>query len=67
MSMQPFDLVGSLPLIVIWLALGAVGIVIQAYVRNTRLVFGYYTGTLALTGLLAALTAYHKTTAFQHW
>lgn len=66
MSMQPFDLVGSLPLIVIWLALGAVGIVIQAFVRNTKLVFGYYTGTLALTGLLAALTAYHKTTAFQH-
>ena len=64
--MQPFDLVGSLPLIVIWLALGAVGIVIQAFVRNTKLVFGYYAGTLAVTGTLAALTAYHKTTAFQH-
>ena len=64
--MQPFDLVGSLPLIVIWLALGAVGIVIQAFVRNTKLVFGYYTGTLALTGILAAITSYHKTTAFQH-
>ncbi|MBU3741150.1 MAG: NADH-quinone oxidoreductase subunit N [Candidatus Kapabacteria bacterium] len=66
MTMQPFDLVGSLPLIVIWLALGAVGIVIQAFVRNTKLVFGYYAGTLAVTGTLAALTSYHKTTAFQH-
>lgn len=64
--MQPFDLVGSLPLIVIWLALGFIGIVIQAFVRNTKLVYGYYAGTLALTGTLAAVTAYHKATAFQH-
>ena len=41
------DLFGSMPLIVIWLALGAVGIALQAFIRNnTRLVFSYYAGTL---------------------
>ncbi len=59
------DLLGSLPLVVIWLALGAVGIAIQAFVRNnTRLVFGYYIFTLALTGILAMLHAGYKSTAF---
>lgn len=59
------DLLGSLPLVVIWLALGAVGIAIQAFVRNnTRLVFGYYIFTLALTGILAILHAGYKSTAF---
>ncbi len=53
-----------LPLVVIWLALGAVGIVIQAYVRNTKLVFGYYLGTLALTAILAVVTAGAKGTMF---
>lgn len=60
------DFFGSLPLIVIWLALGAVGIVIQAFVReNTKLVFGYYAGTLAVTALLAVVTSGHKGFAFQ--
>jgi NADH-quinone oxidoreductase subunit N len=59
------DLFGSLPLIVIWLALGAIGIAIQAFVReNTRLVFGYYAGTLVLTAVLALVTAAHKAVAF---
>ncbi|MBU3698706.1 MAG: NADH-quinone oxidoreductase subunit N [Candidatus Kapabacteria bacterium] len=59
------DFFGSLPLIVIWLALGAVGIVIQAFVRNnTRLIFGYYVATLCGTALLAILTAGHKNVAF---
>ncbi len=53
-----------LPLVVIWLALGAVGIVIQAYVRNTKLVFGYYLGTLALTAVLAVVTSGAKGTMF---
>ncbi len=60
------DLLGSLPLIVIWLALGAVGIAIQAFVRNnTRLVFGYYMGTLVLTAAIALLHAGNKGTTFQ--
>jgi len=60
------DLFGSLPLIVIWLALGAVGIAIQAFVRdNTRLVFGYYAGTLVLTAVLALITASHKGQTFE--
>lgn len=59
------DLFGSLPLVVIWLALGGVGIVIQAFVRdNTRLVFGYYISTLIATGFLAALTFGHTGTTF---
>jgi NADH-quinone oxidoreductase subunit N len=53
-----------LPLVVIWLALGAVGIVIQAYVRSTKLVFGYYLGTLALTAVLAIITSGAKGTMF---
>lgn len=58
-------LIGSLPLIVIWLALGAVGIAIQAFVRNnTKLVFGYYLATLALTAVLAMLHAGYKGEAF---
>ena len=59
------ELLGSLPLVVIWLALGAVGIAIQAFVRdNTRLVFGYYIFTLVLTAVLAMLHAGYKATAF---
>lgn len=59
------DLFGSLPLIVIWLALGAVGIAIQAFVReNTRLIFGYYLATLVATASLAILTAGHKAVTF---
>ncbi len=59
------DLFGSLPLVVIWLALGAIGILIQAFVReNTRLVYGYYMGTLALTAVLAIVTSGHKGTSF---
>ncbi|RPI68224.1 MAG: NADH-quinone oxidoreductase subunit N [Ignavibacteriae bacterium] len=59
------DLFGSLPLVVIWLALGAIGIVIQAFVKNdSKLVFGYYLGTLALTGVLAAVTYGHHGTTF---
>lgn len=53
-----------LPLVVIWLALGAVGIVIQAYVRSTKLVFGYYLGTLSLTAVLAIITSGAKGTMF---
>lgn len=53
-----------LPLVVIWLALGAIGIVIQAYVRNTKLVFGYYLGTLALTAVLAVVTSSAKGVMF---
>lgn len=46
------DFFGSLPLVAIWLALGAIGIVIQAFVQNnTKLVFGYYIGTLVLTAV----------------
>lgn len=61
-----FDIFGSLPLIVIWLALGVVGIVIQAFVRsdNTRIVYGYYIGTLVVTGLLAAATIRYQGTGF---
>lgn len=60
------DLIGSLPLIVIWLALGAVGIVIQAFVKeNSKLVFGYYIGTLTVTAILAIVTASHKGYAFE--
>ena len=59
------DYIGSLPLIVIWLALGAIGIVIQAFVRdNTRLVFGYYVATLGLTGLAAIVLSGHKGASF---
>lgn len=59
------DLFGSLPLVVIWLALGAVGIVIQAFVRGqSKLVFGYYNATLIITGALAALTHGHEGTSF---
>ncbi len=59
------DFFGSLPLIVIWLALGAVGIAIQAFVRNnTRLIFGYYVATLVATAVLAIITAGHKSIAF---
>lgn len=59
------DFFGSLPLVVIWLALGAVGIAIQAFVRNnTRLIFGYYLATLATTGVLAIASAAHTGTAF---
>jgi len=59
------DLFGSLPLVVIWLALGGVGIVIQAFVRdNTRLVFGYYISTLIATGVLAAITFGHTGLTF---
>jgi NADH-quinone oxidoreductase subunit N len=60
------DYFGSLPLIAIWLGLGAIGITIQAFVRNnTRLVFGYYLGTLLLTAALALITSGHKGTTFQ--
>jgi len=59
------EILGSLPLVVIWLALGAVGVAIQAFVRdNTRLVFGYYIFTLALTAVLAMMHAGYKATAF---
>jgi membrane associated rhomboid family serine protease len=51
------DYFGSLPLIVVWLALGAIGIVIQAFTKGeSRLVYGYYLATLGVTGALAALT-----------
>ena len=60
------DYFGSLPLIAIWLGLGAIGITIQAFVRNnTRLVFGYYMGTLLLTAGLALITSGTKGTTFQ--
>lgn len=60
------DLFGSMPLIVIWLALGAVGIALQAFVRNnTRLVFSYYAGTLVLTAALALVTSSHKGVTFE--
>lgn len=60
------DLFGTLPLVVIWLGLGVLGVVIQAFVRNnTRLVFGFYVGILALTAALSVLTAGNKGTAFQ--
>ncbi|NQW30298.1 MAG: NADH-quinone oxidoreductase subunit N [Ignavibacteria bacterium] len=59
------DFFGSLPLVAIWLALGAIGIVIQAFVRNnTKLVFGYYVGTLALTAFLAILSSGAKGSSF---
>lgn len=59
------DLFGSLPLVLIWLALGAVGIVIQAFVRdNTRLVFGYYLCTLLATAALGVLTFGHTGLTF---
>jgi len=59
------DLFGSLPLVVIWLALGAVGIVIQAFTKGeSRLVFGYYLGTLVLTAVLAAVTYTHTGSTF---
>lgn len=64
MNMEFF---GSLPLVVIWLALGAVGIAIQAFVRNnTRLIFGYYLATLATTGVIAIVTAGYKAMAFSN-
>lgn len=60
------DYFGSLPLIAIWLGLGAIGITIQAFVRNnTKLIFGYYLSTLLLTSVLALLTSGHKGTTFQ--
>jgi NADH-quinone oxidoreductase subunit N len=61
-----FDILGSLPLLVIWLALGVVGIILQAFVKSdtTRLVYGYYIGTLVTTGLLAAATISNQGTAF---
>ncbi|MBK7576043.1 MAG: NADH-quinone oxidoreductase subunit N [Ignavibacteria bacterium] len=60
------DLFGSMPLIVIWLALGAVGIALQAFIRNnTRLVFSYYAGTLVLTAALALVTSSHKGVTFE--
>lgn len=60
-----YNVTGMLPLVVIWLALGAVGIVIQAFVRNTKLVFGFYAATLAGTMALAIATAGVKdTTAY---
>lgn len=60
------DYFGSLPLIAIWLGLGAIGITIQAFVRNnTKLIFGYYLSTLVLTSVLALLTSGHKGTTFQ--
>jgi len=60
------DLFGSLPLVVIWLALGVIGVVIQAFVKEngTKLVFGYYVGTLVVTALLAMLTYSHHGTTF---
>lgn len=59
------DLFGSLPLVAIWLALGAIGIVIQAFVKgDSKLVFGYYLGTLALTAILSAVTFKHVGTTF---
>ena len=60
------DLFGSLPLVVIWLALGVVGIIIQSFVKAnaSRLVFGYYVGTLAVTGILAAITYGSSGTTF---
>ena len=59
------DYFGSLPLIVVWLALGAIGIVIQAFTKGeSRLVYGYYIATLAATGILAAVTHNHVGTSF---
>lgn len=60
------DLFGSLPLVVIWLALGAVGIVIQAFTKGeSRVVYGYYIGTLVLTAVLAAVTWSHTGDSFR--
>lgn len=51
------DFVGSLPLVVIWLALGAVGIVIQAFTKGeSKLVYGYYVAVLAITAILGGVT-----------
>lgn len=59
------DFVGSLPLIVIWLALGAVGIVIQAFTKGeSRLVYGYYVAVLALTAVLGVVTWSRSGTSF---
>ncbi|MCO6465813.1 MAG: NADH-quinone oxidoreductase subunit N [Bradyrhizobiaceae bacterium] len=61
------DFFGSLPLVVIWLALGGIGIVIQAFSRGqSRLVYGYYMATLVLTGLLSILTFWHSGTTFHN-
>lgn len=61
------DFFGSLPLVVIWLALGGVGIAIQAFARHqSRLVYGYYMFTLALTAVMASLTFWHHGTTFNN-
>lgn len=61
------DILGTLPLIVIWLALGAIGIVIQAFVKSeSKLVFGYYVATLVLTGILAVFTLWKPGTSFHN-
>lgn len=61
------EILGSLPLVVIWLALGAIGIVIQAFIkRDSSVVYGYYMATLAVTGILAATTLWSRGTAFNN-
>lgn len=61
------DFFGSLPLVVIWLALGGVGIVIQAFAtKQTKLVYGYYMGVLALTGIMSCLTFWHHGSTFNN-
>lgn len=61
------DFFGSLPLVVIWLALGGVGIVIQAFAKaQSKLVYGYYLGVLALTGFMACLTFWHHGFTFNN-
>jgi NADH-quinone oxidoreductase subunit N len=46
----------SLPLVVIWLALGAVGIALQALVKSSKVVYGYYLWTLIATAVMAVWT-----------
>lgn len=61
------DIFGTLPLIVIWLALGGIGIVIQAFSKQqTNLVYSYYLGVLGLTGVMACLTFWHPGSAFNN-
>ncbi len=61
------DFFGALPLVVIWLALGAIGIVIQAFVKgDSKLVYGYYLATLTATGVLAIATMWHRGATFHN-
>lgn len=62
--MVELNLFGTLPLIVIWLALGFLGILLQAFVRSSRIVFGYYSLTLIATAAMALLTHGQEGTMF---